>query len=311
MQPDAGSAGSAVMRSFLFLNDSPVRRDLRAGAPPDRTGVIHTEASMKKAFLILRDIVEIYIPVAALLIMFVTFIFQIFSRYILNNPVPWAYEVTVMCYLWMVIFGACFAYRDRSHVTFTLFYDIFGPKAKAVIAFLGNLLMLIAFIYMIPSTITMITDQMSKQVTSVFKISLTVVYFPFIPFMFIIILYILYDLILEFMVFTGIGGEAAVKKMLAEGKSEAEEAIEAAVEASVEERRAFLGALTASGEGREASTAEHKSSSSEQKASSTKQKASNTKQKASNNNKAPAKQYKSSTPRHKASSKNKKRRRKK
>ena len=33
----------------------------------------------------------------------------------------------------------------------------------------------------------------------------------------------------EFMVFTGMGGEEAVKKMLAEGKSEAEEAIEAAL----------------------------------------------------------------------------------
>ena len=81
---------------------------------------------MKKAFNFLRDCVELYIPIAALLIMFCTFVFQIFSRYILNSPVPWAYEVTVMCYLWMVVLGACYAYRDRSHVTFTLFYDQFG-----------------------------------------------------------------------------------------------------------------------------------------------------------------------------------------
>ena len=184
---------------------------------------------MKKAFKVIRDCVELYIPIAALLIMFVTFVYQIFSRYVLRSPVTWAYEVTVMCYLWMVVLGACYAYRDRSHVQFTLFYDQFGPKAKAVIAFLGNLLMLIAFVYMFPSSCTMILDQMSKQVTSVFKIGLNIVYLPFIPFMVIIILYILSDMYTEFMVFTGLGGEEAVKKMLAEGKSEAEEAVEAAL----------------------------------------------------------------------------------
>lgn len=184
---------------------------------------------MKKVFNFLRDCVELYIPIAALLIMFVTFVFQIFSRYILNSPVPWAYEVTVMCYLWMVVLGACYAYRDRSHVTFTLFYDQFGTKAKAFIAFLGNLLMLIAFAYMFLPSCDMIMNQMNKQVTSVFKIGLNIVYFPFIPFMIIIMLYFIYDLYIDFMVFTGLGGEKFEKKLLAESKSEAEEAIEAAL----------------------------------------------------------------------------------
>ena len=189
---------------------------------------------MKKVFNILRDCVELYIPIAALLIMFCTFVFQIFSRYILNNPVPWAYEVTVMCYLWMVVLGACYAYRDRSHVSFTLFYDQFGPKVKAFIAFLGNVLMLVAFIYMFIPSCNMILDQMSKQVTSVFKIGLNIVYFPFIPFMVIIMLYIISDIITDVMVFTGLGGEKYVNKLLAENKSEAEEAIEAALEETKE-----------------------------------------------------------------------------
>lgn len=190
---------------------------------------------MKKVFNILRDCVELYIPIAALLIMFCTFVFQIFSRYILNNPVPWAYEVTVMCYLWMVVLGACYAYRDRSHVTFTLFYDQFGPRVKAVIGFLGNLLMVIAFAYMFLPSCDMILNQMSKQVTSVFKIGLNIVYFPFIPFMIIIMLYMLYDMFIEFMVFTGIGGEKYLKLMAKYDKSEAEEAVEAALEETKKE----------------------------------------------------------------------------
>ena len=191
---------------------------------------------LKKVGKILRNCVELYIPIAAFLIMFVVFVIQIAARYVFNSPVPWAYEVTVMGYLWMVVLGACYAYRDRSHVTFTLVYDKLPVKGKAVCGFLGNLLMAIAFIAMFIPSCQMIS-QMKIQVTSVFKIGLNIVYFPFIPFMIIILCYILYDMWLEFMVFTGIGGEAAVKKMLDETKNETQEAIDAAMAQEEEARK--------------------------------------------------------------------------
>lgn len=184
--------------------------------------------TLKKVGKIIRDCVELYIPIAAFLIMFVVFIIQIAARYIFNSPVQWAYEVTVMGYLWMVVLGACYAYRDRSHVTFTLFYDALPVKGKAICGFLGNLLMFIAFGYMFVPACKMIS-QMKMQVTSIFKIGLNIVYSPFIPFMIIIMLYILMDMITEVKVIFGIGGEAAVKKMLDETKNETQEAIEAAM----------------------------------------------------------------------------------
>jgi TRAP-type C4-dicarboxylate transport system permease small subunit len=183
---------------------------------------------LKKVGKFLRDCVELYIPIISFLIMFCVFIIQIAARYIFNSPVPWAYEVTVIGYLWMVVLGACYAYRDRSHVTFTLFYDSLPVKGKAICGFLGNLLMAIAFIAMFVPTCKMI-NQMKMQVTSVFKIGLNVVYSPFIPFMIIILCYILYDMYIEFLVFTGIGGEAAVQKMLNSTKNETQEAIDAAL----------------------------------------------------------------------------------
>lgn len=182
---------------------------------------------LKKVGKFLRDCVELYIPIASFLVMFCVFVIQIVARYVFNNPVPWAYEVTVIGYLWMVVLGACYAYRDRSHVTFTLVYDKLPVKGKAICGFLGNLLMAIAFIVMFVPACQMIS-QMKIQVTSVFKIGLNVVYSPFILFMIIILLYILSDMWLEIKVITGIGGEAAVQKMLAETKNETQEAIDAA-----------------------------------------------------------------------------------
>lgn len=193
--------------------------------------------ALKKVGKFIRNLVELYIPIAAFLIMFVVFIIQIAARYIFNNPVQWAYEVTVMGYLWMVVLGACFAYRERSHVTFTLVYDKLPVKGKAICGFLGNLLMFIAFAAMFVPSCQMIS-QMKIQVTSVFKIGLNIVYLPFIPFMVIIMIYILMDMYTEFMVFTGLGGEKAVSKMLNDTKNETQEAIEAALAQGETEKEA-------------------------------------------------------------------------
>ena len=184
--------------------------------------------ALKKVGKFIRNCVELYIPIAAFVIMFCVFVFQIAARYIFNSPVQWAYEVTVMCYLWMVILGACYAYRDRSHVTFTLTYDVLPVKGKAICGFLGNLLMFIAFVAMFVPACKMI-NQMQIQVTSILKIGLNIVYSPFIPFMIIIMIYILMDMITELKVLFGIGGEEAVKKMLNETRDETHEAINAAM----------------------------------------------------------------------------------
>ena len=184
--------------------------------------------ALKKAGKFIRNCVELYIPIAAFVLMFCVFVFQIAARYIFNSPVQWAYEVTVMCYLWMVILGACYAYRDRSHVTFTLTYDMLPVKGKAICGFLGNLLMFIAFVAMFVPACKMI-NQMQIQVTSILKIGLNIVYSPFIPFMIIIMIYILMDMITELKVLFGIGGEEAVKKMLNETRDETHEAINAAM----------------------------------------------------------------------------------
>lgn len=192
---------------------------------------------LKKVGKFIRNCVELYIPIAAFLIMFCVFIIQIAARYLLNSPVPWAYEITVMGYLWLVVLGACYAYRDRSHVTFTLVYDKLPVKGKAVCGFLGNLLMFIAFVAMFVPSCKLVA-QMKIQVTSVFKIGLNIVYFPFIPFMIIIMIYILMDMYTEIMVFTGIGGEAAVQKMLNSTKNETQEAIDAALAQEEAEKEA-------------------------------------------------------------------------
>lgn len=181
-----------------------------------------------------RDLVELYIPGLCFVLMFLTFIWQIFCRYVLRAPAPWAYEVTVAGYLWMVILGACYAQRGRSHVTFTLVYDKLKPRGKALVSFLGNLLIVIAFAYaFVPSAQFILFMKMQK--TSVLKIGLDIIYLPYIPFMVIILLYALQDLYSDFRVFSGLASQEEVRTMLLKNRSEVQEAIDNAQTEETEE----------------------------------------------------------------------------
>lgn len=183
---------------------------------------------MKKTFDVIRDCVEIYIPIISFCIMFFVFILQVFCRYILNYPLPWAYEITVSCYLWMVVLSACYVQREKAHVSFTLVYDKLSIKGKALCSFIGNVLVSIAFGVSIIPTIKYI-DFMKVQETSVFHIGLNIIYAPYILFVIIIFIYAVTDLYRDFMIFTGKANQEEVDKLLNEGKSEAQEAIDAAV----------------------------------------------------------------------------------
>lgn len=181
--------------------------------------------SLLKTRDILRDIVEIYIPVASFVIMFVIFIAQIFSRYILRAPLPWAYEVTVSCYLWLVVLGACYAQRNHSHVTFTLLTDKLPMRVQAAFIGLGSLLIAVAFIWSFVPSVEFV-GFMKAQKTSILRVGLNFVYAPYIPFLAFNILYMLSDIILDFKVAFGIASEDDIEKYRKLNMNEVELAIE-------------------------------------------------------------------------------------
>ena len=182
---------------------------------------------LKKAALWLRDCVEIYIPVIAFCVLFIVFVMQVFFRYILRDPKPWSMEVTSMCYVWVVMLGACYTQRKRSHVTFTLIYDALSVRWKAFTAFLGNLIIAVAFAVAILPTWKYI-QFMAVQKSSVLKVGLNYIYFPYIVFLLLILAYTVMDLYEDFMVFTGLGGKQAAERLLEENKSEYQAAIDEA-----------------------------------------------------------------------------------
>lgn len=174
---------------------------------------------------ILLDCVELYIPAATFIIMFSVFVIQIIARYIFRAPLAWAYEITVSCYLWTVVLGACLAQRERSHVVFTLIYDKLPLRLRAFSSFLGSALVAVAFIWSFVPSCEFVAF-MSRQKTSVLRIGLNIVYAPYIPFLALMILYMIRDMVPDFRIFTGLASPEEIQAFENANKTEAEIAIE-------------------------------------------------------------------------------------
>ena len=65
-----------------------------------------------------------------LAVMFVVFILQIVFRYVLNLPIGWTHELSVIMWLWLVLFGAAFVVRESEEIRFDLIYGAVGPSGR-------------------------------------------------------------------------------------------------------------------------------------------------------------------------------------
>ena len=137
---------------------------------------------MKKVLFFFRDIFELYIPVTSFLIMFLIILVQVFFRYVLRHPLTWAMEITVIGFVWTVIFGACYTMRRRSHIKFTLIYDLLKPRPAAVFRLLGNLIITGVFLSLVYASLKF-SLFVGYQKTPVFRISFTYIYMPFVYFL--------------------------------------------------------------------------------------------------------------------------------
>lgn len=69
---------------------------------------------------------------AMLGIMFVAFIIQIVCRYLINLPIGWTQEITVIMWIWLVLWGAAFVIRESEEVRFDIIYGAATAKARRV-----------------------------------------------------------------------------------------------------------------------------------------------------------------------------------
>src|SRR5437763_15458470 len=79
------------------------------------------------------------IAAAMLGVMFLAFILQIAFRYVFNFPIGWTSELTVVMWLWLVLWGSAFVLTEKEEIRFDLVYSAVRPRVRVAMAVVFSL----------------------------------------------------------------------------------------------------------------------------------------------------------------------------
>lgn len=106
---------------------------------------------------------------------FAGFIVQVFFRYLLNDPLAWSQEATMIAFIWAVFWAAAFMVPQREHVTFDVVYDTVPEHVKRWMAVFSMIVLAVAFVMLIPRTLDYL-DFLFRKRSPVLRIQMTWIY---------------------------------------------------------------------------------------------------------------------------------------
>lgn len=65
--------------------------------------------------------------------------YQVFARFILNNPSSVSEALSQYLFVWMIMFGSAYVYGSNEHLTIDLLKDKFSPKMTMIINIITNI----------------------------------------------------------------------------------------------------------------------------------------------------------------------------
>jgi TRAP-type C4-dicarboxylate transport system permease small subunit len=83
-----------------------------------------------------------FVAAAMLAVMFAAFILQIAFRYLFNFPIGWTSELTVVMWLWLVLWGSAFVLKEKEEIRFDLIYSAVGPRLRIAMAIVFSVALL-------------------------------------------------------------------------------------------------------------------------------------------------------------------------
>jgi len=97
------------------------------------------------------------VAVALVATMFVAFLVQIVFRYALDFPIGWTSELTVMAWLWVVLWGAAFVLRESEEIRFDLLYGAAGRGPRRAMTVVAGVSLLVLYAASLPKTYEYVT----------------------------------------------------------------------------------------------------------------------------------------------------------
>jgi TRAP-type C4-dicarboxylate transport system permease small subunit len=121
------------------------------------------------------------VTVLLFMAMFAAFLLQVFTRYVLNDPVAWTQEFVLIMYIWIVFWCGAFLLKEREHITFDMFFLALPPRQRRILAIVLTALTGLVFIVALPATFDYVTF-MKIEKSPVMGIRFDILYSIFIVF---------------------------------------------------------------------------------------------------------------------------------
>ncbi len=122
--------------------------------------------------------------IAAILIvaMFSCFILQITFRYVFNYPLAWTEEVSLLTWIWAVLWGAVFVVREEHEIRFDIIYSSVSPGTRRIFTIITSITLVVVYIWSLPAVADYVAFMKAERSASL-RIRLDYLYSIYIVFM--------------------------------------------------------------------------------------------------------------------------------
>ena len=121
------------------------------------------------------------VAVVLIATMFASFLVQIVARYVFNRPVAWTEELSVLCWLWVVLWGAAFVLTDSEEVRFDIIYGIVPNGVRRAFTLITGLVLIVLYAISLPASWKYVAF-MHREHSAYLRIPFNILYSIFIIF---------------------------------------------------------------------------------------------------------------------------------
>ena len=119
-------------------------------------------------------------------VMFAAFMVQIIFRYFFNLPTGWTTELTLITWLWLVLWGAAFVVKESEEIRIDLVSSMVGRRTRLVMLLVGGIAIVALYLISLPATYSYVTF-MKVEKSSYLKIPMNWLYSIYLVFVIAVI----------------------------------------------------------------------------------------------------------------------------
>jgi TRAP-type C4-dicarboxylate transport system permease small subunit len=118
---------------------------------------------------------ELSLIIISLAVMVIVMSAQIILRKLLGTYLPWSEEFCRHLFIWIGFLGISLTLRENSAIKFDLLMSLLSKKGQRLINIIGNLAMLIFFVYILQFAVD-VTKRMSTSSSTLLPYSMGLIY---------------------------------------------------------------------------------------------------------------------------------------